>query len=45
MSVDNSPPESEKKPDKKAYRRRLAELALKAALAAILRFLFEKLWQ
>lgn len=45
MSVDSSPPEGEKKPDKKAYRRRLAELALKAALAAALRIVFEKLWQ
>ncbi|MET8221493.1 hypothetical protein [Streptomyces hirsutus] len=45
MSVDHSPAEGEKKPDKKAYRRRLAGLALKAALAAGLRVLFEKLWQ
>ena len=45
VSVDGSPPEGEKDPDQKAYRRRLAELALKAALAAALRILFEKLWQ
>ncbi|MFF4828222.1 MULTISPECIES: hypothetical protein [Streptomyces] len=45
VSDDDSPTEGEKKPDKKAFLRRLAELALKAALVAVLRFLFEKLWQ
>ncbi|WP_169796049.1 hypothetical protein [Streptomyces hirsutus] len=45
MSVDHSPTEGEKKPDKKAFCRRLAGLALKVALAAGLRILFEKLWQ
>ncbi|MFD9398228.1 hypothetical protein ACFWA4_05345 [Streptomyces sp. NPDC060011] len=45
MSVESPPPEGGKDPDKKAYRRRIAELALKAALAAVFRVLFERLWQ
>jgi len=45
VSDDDSPPKGEKDPDRKSYYRRLAELALKAALAAGLRFLFEKFWQ
>ncbi|MET8453497.1 hypothetical protein [Streptomyces sp. NPDC005209] len=41
MSDDDSPPKGEKDPDRKAYCRHLAGLALKAALAAALRALFD----
>lgn len=44
MSVENSPPAGEKEPGKKRYRRRLTRLALKAAIAAAVRALFEWLW-
>ncbi|MFC9282762.1 hypothetical protein [Streptomyces collinus] len=44
MSVDDSP-QGEKAPGKKAFCRRLAGLALKAAITAALKVLFEKLWQ
>ncbi|MEV0926871.1 hypothetical protein AB0I99_17390 [Streptomyces spongiicola] len=46
MSVEGSPEKGGNGPDKKAFRRRLAELALGAALTAGLRKLFEWLfWQ
>lgn len=45
MSDDDSPPDGEKKPDRKRHYRQLAGLVLKAALAAALRYLVEKLWQ
>jgi len=44
MSDVDSPPKGEKDPDRKRHYRQLAGLVLKAALAAGLRFLFEKLW-
>ncbi|MFF0794193.1 hypothetical protein [Streptomyces spiralis] len=44
MSVDDSP-RGGNAPDKKEYCRRLAGLALKAAITAVLKVLFEKLWQ
>ncbi|MFJ3762956.1 hypothetical protein [Streptomyces sp. NPDC090080] len=45
MSEDDSPQNGGKDPDRKSYCRRIAELALKAALAAALRALFDKFWQ
>jgi hypothetical protein len=46
MSVDGPPPKGGgKEPDRKAFCRRIAELALKAALAVAFRALFERFWQ
>lgn len=45
MSDDDSPPKGEKDPGRKKKYYRLAGLALKAALAVVLRILFEKFWE